>query len=336
MPATCAHGACPKIVNHYCDIIPKNCAWVLLPRVHQFTDINDKTRRNDSMTFSSGEKLTLMIMCGAALALAACGQAGADRTTVKQDTRHAKSLTMMSFNIRAGRGLEGDGNIPEGELGHLPQCAEVIKAADPDWVAIQEIDCGTKRTGRIDQTAALAKLCDLNSTYFKKIDHDGGTYGVAVLSKEKPISVSKILVPGSAHTRCIAILEFADYIVACTHFPLDESARIKAAEIACLNLAGRERPVFFAGDFNALPESSTLATLKKTFTILSDPSKPTFRSDRPSQCIDYIMVDSVHADDVTVVSRDVIAAPQATDHCALVVRAEVARPQRSTNHIHQP
>lgn len=236
MPATCAHGACPQIVNHYCDIIPKNCAWVLLPRVHQFTDINDKTRRNDSMTFSSGEKLTLMIMCGAALALAACGQAGADRTTVKQDTRHAKSLTMMSFNIRAGRGLEGDGNIPEGELGHLPQCAEVIKAA----------------------------------------------------------------------------------------------------EIACLNLAGRERPVFFAGDFNALPESSTLATLKKTFTILSDPSKPTFRSDRPSQCIDYIMVDSVHADDVTVVSRDVIAAPQATDHCALVVRAEVARPQRSTNHIHQP
>lgn len=283
------------------------------------------------MTFRRNNSLARLAVCCVALTLAADGQTSADRTAIKQDDRRTKPLTMMSFNIRVGCGLEGVWHSPKDELGHLPQCAEVIKAADPDWVAIQEIDCGTKRTGRIDQTAALAQLCGMNGTYIKKIDYDGGTYGVAVLSKEKPISVSKILVPGPAHTRCIAILEFADYIVACTHFPLDESARIRAAEIACLNLAGRDRPVFFAGDFNALPASPTLATLKKTFTILSDPSKPTFRSDKPNQCIDYIMVDSAHADNVTVVSRDVIAAPQATDHCALVVRAKMTPPPRSTN-----
>lgn len=255
---------------------------------------------------------------------------GANGADVVRNSGGSKPITMMSFNVRVGCGLDGAWHIPEGELGHLPQCADVIKSVDPDWVAIQEIDRGTKRTGRVDQTAALARLCGMNGTYLKKIDYDGGDYGVAVLSKEKPLSVSKILVPGSAHTRCIAILEFRDYIVACTHFPLEESARVKAAEIACLNLSGREKPVFFAGDFNAIPSSPTIATLKKSFTVLSDSSRPTFRSDKPDRCLDYIMVDSAHADCVKVATRDVIAAPNATDHCAIVVKAELADGCQST------
>ena len=90
-----------------------------------------------------------------------------------------------------------------------------------------------------------------------------------------------------------------------------------------LNLADREKPVFLAGDLNALPESPEIAELKKGFTILSDTSKPTFRADNPSRCIDYILVDTAHADRVEVTERQVVAAPEATDHCALVVRVNV-------------
>jgi endonuclease/exonuclease/phosphatase family metal-dependent hydrolase len=232
-------------------------------------------------------------------------------------------VTMMTFNVRMGCGLTDPFQLPEGGLGHLPQCAEVINAVAPDWVAVQEIDRGTKRAGHVDQTAELARLCGMKGTFVKKVDKPDGDYGLAVLSREEPLSVSKILVPGSSHTRCIEIVEFTNYIVACTHFPLKEFMRVRAAEIAALNLIGREKPVFLAGDFNATPLSPTLNELEKHFAVLSDPSRHTFRADAPTQCIDYIMVDKAHAGGVEVLSREVIAAPKATDHCAVVVKARI-------------
>ena len=59
-------------------------------------------------------------------------------------------------------------------------------------------------------------------------------------------------------------------------------------------------------------------------TILTDTAVPTFPSSGPTSCIDYIMVDTPHADRVSVTERRVIADASATDHCAVVVEAEVA------------
>ena len=233
-----------------------------------------------------------------------------------------KPLTMMSLNIRMGCGLKDPFRIPEGGLAHLPACAEVIRRVNPDWVAIQEIDRCSKRAGHVDQTAELARLCGMHGTFVKKVPQTDGDYGLAVLSKEKPLGVSKILMPGSSHTRCVEIVEFKDYIVACTHFPLKEDFRVRAAEIVRLNLTDRSKPVFLAGDLNALPESPEIAELKKGFTILSDTSKPTFRADNPSRCIDYILVDTAHAETVKVQSYETIADTNATDHCGLVLKAE--------------
>ena len=80
--------------------------------------------------------------------------------------------------------------------------------------------------------------------------------------------------------------------------------------------------MFFAGDINSNPDTKAIAILKKGFTILSDVSDNTFPSDAPRCCIDYIMVDTKHADRIEVISRRAIAAPEATDHCALVVKAK--------------
>lgn len=234
----------------------------------------------------------------------------------------ADEITMMSFNVRMGCGLNDPFKLPEGGLGHLPQCAEVIRAVNPDWVAIQEIDRCSLRAGHVDQTAELARLCGMHGTFVKKTPEKDGDYGLAILSKEKPIAISKILMPGKAHTRCVEILEFRDYFVACSHFPLTDSLCEIAADIVRLNLADRDKPVFFAGDLNSTPDTKAIAILKKGFTILSDVSDNTFPADAPRCCIDYIMVDTKHADMIEVMSRKVIAAPEATDHCALVVKAK--------------
>jgi len=270
---------------------------------------------------------TIIGVTAAACVLTACTtgckrEIGATAQTAVESAS-VRPVTMMTFNIRMGCGLEDPFNLPEGGLGHLPQCAEVIKAVDPDWVAVQEIDRCTKRAGHVDQTAELARLCGMRGTFVKKVDKPDGDYGLAVLSKDEPIAVSKIIVPGSAHPRCIEIVEFTNYIVACTHFPLKEFMRVRAAEMAALNLAGRGKPVFLAGDFNATLHSPSIDELEKNFKILSDTGKPTYRADAPTRCIDYIMVDNAHTGCVEVVSRDVIAAPEATDHCAVVIKANL-------------
>lgn len=92
-----------------------------------------------------------------------------------------------------------------------------------------------------------------------------------------------------------------------------------------LNLADRCKPVFLAGDFNAKPDSSEISELKKGFSILSDTSKPTYRADNPTECIDYIMVDAKHAGAIEVESYETIADPVATDHCALVLKATIKK-----------
>ena len=254
----------------------------------------------------------------------------------------AKPITMMSYNIRIGCGLKDPFKLPPGDLGHLPQVAEVIRSVNPDWVALQEIDSKTKRVGYVDQTAELAKLCGMKGTFVRKTlntaknrfkvqnaattdDLDGaGEYGLAILSKEEPIKVSKVLVPGYYHTRCIEFVEFKDYVVACTHFPLKEEHCLIAAKVALANIADYRKPVFLAGDFNVGPESKTMAELKTGMTILNDPAVFTFPSSGPSCTIDFIMVDTPHADKVAVTERRVVVDPGATDHCAVIVKADLS------------
>lgn len=230
-------------------------------------------------------------------------------------------LTMMSFNVRMGCGLKDPFRLAKGSLGYLPAVAKVIRSVDPDWVAVQEIDRGTTRAGGVDQTAELARLCGLHGTFVRKVGQPGGDYGLAVLSKGKPTGVSKISLPGSVHPRAAMVVEFARYRVVCTHFPLDAKLREKAAGILCSELAGSEKPLFLAGDINASPGEASVALLKKAFTPLNDVAAPTYPADAPARCIDYLFIGSDRAADLTVTARRTIAAPEATDHCAVVVTA---------------
>lgn len=231
----------------------------------------------------------------------------------------AGSARFMSFNIRIGCGHDDPFELEKGSLGYLPKCAEVIRRENPDFVAIQEIDCGTDRVGGVDQTQALAELCGLHGTFVPKDPRPGGEYGLAILSREKPLRVERVLMPGKVHTRCLMICEFEDWIVANTHFPLSDERCRTAAEIVCANLRHRGKPVILMGDFNSDPGTKALDVLRESFVILSDPSVPTWPAKAPVRTIDYVMVDKAHADAAPSARPRVVAAPQATDHCALVV-----------------
>lgn len=252
----------------------------------------------------------------------------------------AKPVTMMTYNVQIGAGLNDPYNFPKGSLGHLPQVAKFIREANPDWVAIQEIDRNVDRSGGVDQTQELAKMCGMKGMFFPKVlrfpkrfvspsaatDDElasGSAYGLALLFREEPVSIRKVMIPGYYHPRCIAFAEFKDYVVACTHFPLKGDDGMVAARVALMNVADYHKPVFLAGDLNFEVGSGQIGKLQQGMTILNDAAVNTFPSDTPKKCIDFIMVDNQHTNRVTVTERLVVGDATASDHRAVVVKADL-------------
>lgn len=223
--------------------------------------------------------------------------------------------TLMSFNVRMGCGHDDPFRLPKGGLGYLPRCADIVRGARPDVVCVQEIDRNSARAGFMDQTAEFAKLCGMQGAWVEKIRD----YGVAMLFRERPLRVRRVLIPGSVHTRALMVAEFPDCIVANSHFPLSDATCENAARIVREQLAGAEKPVFFLGDLNSRPESKAIASLKEDFEILSDSTRPTWPARKPDRTLDYVMVDKRHASSFRTLARDTQAFPKATDHCALTV-----------------
>src|SRR5215207_8498273 len=79
-----------------------------------------------------------------------------------------KTLRVLSYNIHHAEGTDGKLD--------LARIAGVIRAAEPDLVAVQEVDRDTTRTNKVDQTAELAKLTKLHGEFAKAIDLQGGGY----------------------------------------------------------------------------------------------------------------------------------------------------------------
>ena len=96
--------------------------------------------------------------------------------TVSATNRQApRRLRVLTYNIHHGEGT--DGRID------LERIARVIRAADADLVALQEVDRHTRRSGGVDQAAVIAEALGYEHAFVTAIEFDGGQYGEAVLSR---------------------------------------------------------------------------------------------------------------------------------------------------------
>jgi endonuclease/exonuclease/phosphatase family metal-dependent hydrolase len=212
------------------------------------------------------------------------------------DTRIPDSggeIRIMSYNVHHCEG--GDLKVD------YERVASVIKRENPDFVGLQELDCKAKRTAGVDQAEALGALTGMYATYAMAIPLQGGSYGVSLLSREKPLSVIRKPLPGE-EARVLLLCEFADCWVGTTHLALQEENQIKSAQIIRNVIAECKgnKPVFMTGDWNARPNSQTLAEFRKFMKILSTERARTysgFKTHTPESecCIDYIAVDESFA-----------------------------------------
>ena len=230
-----------------------------------------------------------------------------------------ESITMLSYNIRHGAGMDNAMN--------LERQAAIIKACEADVVGLQEVDSMTNRSGVIDEAAYLAQQNDMVGTFGRAIDFDGGKYGVAILSKEKPLSVKNIPLPG-IEPRTLLVCEFEQYVFACTHLDLDEENRLASVDIIVNEAKKWDKQFFLCGDWNDEPGSRLIERIQGSFTILSNtngkdilyPTYLSFPADEPVKCLDYV---AGFGQKVEGRSSEVLNEPEASDHRPVLVVASI-------------
>lgn len=218
-----------------------------------------------------------------------------------------RAMRILTYNIRAGQGMDLS---PA-----LERQAAAIRMLAPDVVALQEVDRATRRSGGVDQAAVLAGATGLHAAFARSIDFEDGEYGIALLSRERPGSVRIVPLP-SPHDedRALLVADFGPFVFAVTHLPLHEGDRTESVDRILAELLPSPKPVFLAGDWNALPDDLTLRRIGRGFAVLTDPSVPTFPAAAPDRCIDYVAVDRAHADAFRGAVARVVDEPSASDH----------------------
>jgi endonuclease/exonuclease/phosphatase family metal-dependent hydrolase len=181
-------------------------------------------------------------------------------------------LRVLVLNMHAGKDAAGQDN--------LARVAELVEETRADLVLLQEVDSLTRRSGAVDQPAALARLTGFHARFGNALAYQGGGYGIATLSRF-PVRASRLVrlpvdppqerAGGSREPRGVlhVVVETpaGPLHVLNTHLDPSGDDRWRRQEgdsvlAVARALAGDGLPVLAGGDFNATPESAAQRALR--------------------------------------------------------------------------
>jgi len=231
--------------------------------------------------------------------------------------REPVELTVVSYNIRHGRG--GD------DIVNLPRTATVLRHLGPDIVGLQEVDHRVARSGGTPQADSLGRLLDMEAAFGAFMPYQGGEYGMAILSRHPIVGQASIRLPAGNEPRIAlradVLLPNGDTIaVVNVHFDwvANDSFRVAQATYLTTVLDTLSRPYLLLGDFNDEPGSRTLDLFTARATEARKPraGRFTFSATAPSKEIDFIFAAPSSAWDVG--TARVVDEWEASDHRPVV------------------
>jgi len=240
----------------------------------------------------------------------------------------ARGLRVLCYNIHYGQGVDGKYD--------LERLAAVIKQAKPDLVALQEVDAGVKRSGRVHQAERLGELTGMAVRYGPTQHFQGGLYGNAVLTRLPVLNVvirplpytassaQQVTYPRGAIAVTVRAPDGKPLRFVSTHFqhnvPEDRLAEARAVNKL---FAGDDKlRTILAGDMNAVPGSAPVVELLKHWTnAINNPPAPTAPSKNPTSRIDYIF--HRPASGFRLLKTGVIQDSTASDHRPVLATFEI-------------
>ena len=152
-----------------------------------------------------------------------------------------------------------------------------IKASGAEIIGLQEVDYRTKRTGYVDQAAEIARLAGYEYFWtFPAIEIQGGSFGVAIISKYPIGRVEQINLPsGTGEQRILARAgitvhnEVINFFV--THLSYNGEQGTNRAEqfAAVANKIANYKNVILTGDFNTEDWPQFNPIVNKGFLLVS-------------------------------------------------------------------
>ena len=203
-------------------------------------------------------------------------------------------IRVMTYNIHHGQGEDGTFD--------LSRLAKVIRDARPDIVALQEVDCKTRRAGGVDQAAQLGRLTKMHAVFGKAMDYSGGQYGEAVLSRwpilestAHPLGHDTGTEPRAALAVRVRAGQTGPVLVFVgTHLDHRRDGALRLRQAKKLNelfISEAGLLVILTGDLNATPDSDAMGALLGHWTPAGGKDgAPTWPADTPTDRIDYILL----------------------------------------------
>ncbi len=230
------------------------------------------------------------------------------------------TIRVLTYNIRHGEGRDGQLD--------LARIAVVMKSVEPDIIALQEVDHLTERSGGVDQLAELARRMDMHAEFGWALNHSGGGYGVAVMSRwpleapdNRPLPASPEREPRTALTVGVRagiegpLLQFTS-----THLDSGRRSPDRLDQALYLNellVTEERRPSILAGDFNARPDNEVMQVFEAHWTnpasSFASPSPRRRRGPRG----DYVLFRP--AESWRVLETRVVDERVASDHRPLLI-----------------
>ena len=240
--------------------------------------------------------------------LGAC--ATRDRGEASGSTR---GLRVVSYNIRHGCGSD--------DKVDLARTAEALRALAPDLVALQEVDCGVRRSGGVDQAAELGRLLGMHHAFGSFMDYQGGRYGMAFLSRFPILRSHAIRLPPGDEPRIALRIDVTapgvgELTAVNVHFNWvgDDTLRYAQACALAEQLTSIGPRHLVLGDFNDEPGSRTLQLFHGLALEIAKPvtARLTYPSPAPVKEIDFVFASP--RDDWLVHEVRVVEETLASDH----------------------
>ncbi|HEX2869472.1 MAG TPA: endonuclease/exonuclease/phosphatase family protein [Ignavibacteriales bacterium] len=240
-----------------------------------------------------------------------------------------QSLRVVTYNIHHGQGT--DKRIDIKRIGDFLDSCKVGLAA------LQEVDRGVERTGKIDILKLLSDQTGMHMAFGKNIDFQGGDYGNAILSRFDIDTVKnlhyKMMLEGEQRGLLQTVIEAnGEKIVFMATHTGDKNTEaeklMNADEIINALKSYNGLPVILCGDFNDRPESKMHAKLKEYFSdlweILGKGPGYSFPSVNPDRRIDYIYISKEGLKKLKPVFIKVLHS-EASDHLPLMAEFELLK-----------
>ena len=178
-----------------------------------------------------------------------------------QHEKPAGAIRFMTYNVSYCRGFDSYQNGSKTNPYNTQRIGKIIKALDPDVVALQELDSGNINKRFLLDDIRKATGVDYQVIYGASDKADVGNYGVGILIKRNipVLDIKKKKLPGTVYgsnpviknnDRLLLRIMTENFYFNCTHLDLNTEQRVNSAAIINNELDYLRKPSFLAGDLN--------------------------------------------------------------------------------------